>query len=272
MDLLGLSCSSAGSKDYLEAVWYEFFSSRERGKSLDVHFPWMHSEDGCTTFVELRESGVLCGGLVLREMEGGIAQNVKIKFGAVGLVCVLPQYRGRGYSRRLLDAVICHARDIGLKALTLWTSKPDVYGNVGFVLKDSCSFGWVERDNMVRIRRSEASTRKVPTDRPLPPFATGMTQWIHLGDTVTVLEDSEGPILAEWSGCPERIAILLRDEMPEKWRINSWEGDPLLDGLVQLGFRINVVPTQLQMWLPLEHVLTPDMLSRAIRISVLERI
>ncbi len=263
--------SRSGSKEFLELVWDEFFLSKHRGISLEVHFPWMFQVPCPGTFMEIYQSGRLLGGLVLKSHSSSNPLG-SLQIGAIGLVCIHPNERGRGLSQILLRETIDHAADRGFAALTLWTGKPNVYEKVGFQLEDSALYGWVTAPcTDFRPAPSFSRLHALPTIG-VPPFAQTVEKSCGDACSFTVVRDTIGPIVAEWSGASRPVADLMDQVLPQHWRLNAWEGDGLLDELSAAGFQLQLKPSHLQMWLPLTGSLTSADLARDVRFSVLDRV
>lgn len=77
----------------------------------------------------------LCFGAYLGGQQVGFARVVSdfATFGNLVDVFVLPEYRGRGYSKRLMEAVLAHPQLQGLRRMTLATGDAHgLYAQFGF--------------------------------------------------------------------------------------------------------------------------------------------
>ncbi len=210
-------------------IWSEFFACRRRGVSLAVHSPWLDSGTGILTF-----SGhwydVLAGCLILKPYHFQREQTV----GMIGYVCVRPEYRGRGISHALLDAVRVHAEMNGMAGLVLWTKSPGIYAGHGFVhddrdiLQQFAPFSVCGEGNQSRpLSRAEWG------ERGLPAFAQAALTVQDGRASVIFLRTAQGLTLAEWSGADQDVISLLAGSCKKPWWINAITEDNLTHALVE---------------------------------------
>ncbi len=272
--MTGVSIEAKNPKQLLELMWDVFFQSKHRGISLQTHFPWLEKVTDHVWYVTLRDDLNVVGGLCVKEA-GEVSAQGKYKFASIGLVCIAPEFRGRGYAKTILQAAIEEAKKRNYDALTLWTSKHDVYAPQGFKLDDDGLFGTIDLSACVKSESSSVEIpfrQSYPDQLGLPPFAkSGFTMTYEDAQTIFI-EDNSGIILAEWSGGLENLVELLI-AMPEKrWRINAHQGDKLLEKLTERRAMLNLMPANLQMWLPLKPELAQLEWIKLYRFSVLDRI
>lgn len=241
---VAISVTTEAPQGYKDLVWDTFFKSRNRGISLETHFP-LFANVGAF-FVTIARHGDIVAGLTVkpvRRAAGGIA-------GLVGLVCVHLDERGLGLSTLALRTAIAHAEWLAMDDLILWTGKPGVYERLGFEVCDTASSGFVVA-KAPTIGDPITATRADWPDgqewRGLPPFATEAVRWESEGAAMIVLESATGPILAEWTGADDDVLRLIDKVMPDKWRINSLESDGLPAALEKSRWSVKLQPSGLQM-------------------------
>ena len=253
--------------DFVSLCWKVFFTSRGRGVSMNTHFPWL-AIPGEACHVIMTFGADVVAGCTLRWIRD--AKNGRAG-GAIGLVCVDENHRGKGYSTQVLERAIAHARKLGLADVVLWTSKPGIYERFGFKSADNAVYGHVSAHPQLP---SGTTPIRVPWPdvaeaRGLPPFAMQAWRW-HLGDTsAIVILDAQGAILAEWSGEEEAVVNLLEQAMPATWRINALQGDALLATLNRRGYATALQPSNLRMILRLD---SDSSLETDYQLRVLDRI
>jgi GNAT superfamily N-acetyltransferase len=254
--------------EFKALVWDVFFKSRDRGISLDAHFPWLESSD--SWYVVIKFNLKVVGGLVVKKI------NLKIKndaAGIVGLVCVDEKYRCRGYLKLMLDLAITEAKNRKYNYLILWTEKSKLYRKFGFEINDDSFYGWAEKDIFLSNKNLKIYCSDWPAnnnERGIPPFANKCTQYSTDVANITVISDSLGPILAEWSGGNFNVLDIIRNILPKKYRLNIFASDSLHYSLIENGWTLSLVPSQLQMVLKLFPSASPY--AAAYKLRVLDRI
>lgn len=254
-------------QEFKELAWDVFFRSRHRGRFLEFHFPFFHSETAY--YITLTVRGLIVAGLVVLPVARPEMNRIA---GLVGLVCVHPAHRGMGYARALLQAAIKLGHELRMDDLILWTSKPDVYRKVGFETGDDSILGSVnaralpEEKNIGAIR---AEWPGVDERRGLPPFAIDAHKITRASASIIVLHDGAGCILAEWQGADEEVCNLINCFMPGTWRINARRGDALLKMLEQERWVLDLQPVNLQMVM---HLRARTMAGDPYQLRILDRI
>jgi N-acetylglutamate synthase-like GNAT family acetyltransferase len=267
--------SAARVAEFERVVWEVFFQSKNRGISLLRHFPWISNRDESAYYMVAELAGQVVGGLAVREWVGGSIHSHKVKTGLIGLVCIAPIFRGRGIASTLVDATLKQAADDGFDALTLWTGKPDLYRQHGFVEADNWTYGWAR---LTHIRQSKAllmncSAKLVERpSAPIPPFALSTHELIGAQSSVFLVKDAAGCIVTGYTGDVKEAASLMRAILPENWRVNLEKGNILRDELKDLGYCLDVRPVNLQMWFCINSNYSVAQLVEKLRIPVLDRI
>lgn len=267
-----ITLSSSGSPALKALFWEVFFRSRQRGVSLERHFPWLSSASPSVTFAEARIGGMTVGGLVLRELCSTL-EGKTVRVGMIGLVCVAPPYRGRGVANRLMAAAIAHAGEQGLDGLTLWTSKHAVYEKQGFATLDRWMYGCVCDASGAGEQAFHPGSELLPDDTlPLPPFARAVYRHAGQEASIVVLADEHGAIVTAYEGQAAAAAQAMVRLLPPCWRLNVLAQDPLVAELAMLGKTVAVAPSQLQMWRTLNDALPVTAVAQQLAIAVIDRI
>jgi GNAT superfamily N-acetyltransferase len=269
-----IEISAKRNSAFEKIAWNIFFESKQRGVSFDRHFPWIFSGLNNAWYLIAKSEGDVIGGLVIKEKICSL-DNKAFKLGLIGLVCVTTEFRGRGIAAKLIQEANAFVKAKKLDALTLWTSKPEVYEKHGFVGRDPWLYGSVNRTDTI-INRSEPfeirNNHRQRLDIALPPFALSISEYFDDQSTALVVQNSIGCILMEYSGKASKVAAMLATQMPPSWRINVTNNDPLIEQLLHLGLNIAVQPSNLQMWFCLNKNYTVDTIAKLLIVPPLERI
>lgn len=264
--------SDSGSPTLKALFWEVFFQSRQRGISLERHFPWLSSASPSVTFAEAHMDGMTVGGLVLRELRCTFEEH-PLRVGMIGLVCVEPRYRGRGVANHLMAAAIAHAAGQGMDCLTLWTSKHAVYEKQGFATLDRWMYGWVRDADDANAQLFQPGSELSPDHTlPLPPFARAVYRHTGQAASIVVLADEQGAIVTAYEGSPVAAARAMVGLLPPCWRLNVLAQDPLVAELALLGKHLDLAPSRLQMWCALNDALPVTAVAQQLAIAVIDRI
>lgn len=272
--MIKIKKTSNRNPDFEKIAWDVFFQSKNRGISLERHFPWILESQYSGFYVLAENEGEIVGGLVVKKWQGYLG-NRRIKVGLIGLVCVKPDSRGKGISDNLLEVALKQAKDDGVDALTLWTNFPSLYSRYGFFEGDAWSYGWVHNKyDISNNRKYERKKIKILEleGAPVPPFAESVHQLIGLGFSIFLVKDVTGWIVAGYSGNVRDAAQSMVENLSNKWRLNILKNDPLYNELNKLGCEIDVNPVNLQMWYCVDSKLIISDLVENLHIPVLDRI
>ena len=236
-------------------IWDVFFASRQRGISLDYHFPWLLDEERIACVTLSREfNGVLetQAALVIKKQHIEIVGTV----GLIGLVCVDVKHRGRGLSTRLIRAAEEYAKRASLNALLLWTTKPDVYEKVGFTIDSIDLYGTARKATAsLHIGAGDISLANIRVEKRnnggVPAFANEVIEFSTGSASVTACKTNQGLSLAEWHGDPQEIVALINNCFPNVWQINAAEYSPLIPALQGNGYSLDLRPGATRMVLGL---------------------
>lgn len=266
--------TSSRDIDFEKLVWEVFFQSKKRGISIDRHFPWMLDSREVGFYILAEKEEEIVGGLVVKVRYESI-NGREMKIGLIGLVCVKSDLRGQGISKKIIEAALEQAEIDNYDALTLWTNYPALYKPYGFLSADGWSYGRVFRDNyssgIDKNLLDDINIIKME-ELALPPFAQSVCKLNGASSSIYLLMDEAGYIVAEYQGSVKEAALLMVEKLPESWRLNVFQGDPLLDELKTLGCQIEVNPVNLQMWYVVDKDLKTSDIVNGVRVSVLQRI
>lgn len=241
---------SSGVPESARALFWEvFFASRGRGIDLATHFPWLACDESvfCIEFINPEAENETLAALVVRSLDNGSGNAI----GLVGLVCVAEQWRGKGLASRLMARAVEFAESENLAALVLWTQKPEVYVNQGFVTDQEDRFGSVEcaLEQPVKLAYTthdwpDSASRST---RGLPPFAVSGQVISSEKARLVVLASHNGLTVAEWDGDSKDVVELMMACLPARWSLNSAQDDPLIAELEKSGLALNLQPAAVRM-------------------------
>ena len=270
-----ISISRTASVNLKKIFWDIFFRLKNRGVSLERHFPWLKGTSTEAIFFEATKLSVSVGGLVLREIRYLIDKK-ELKIGLIGLVCVVPESRGIGVAGELLKEAIAYAKKHGFDFLTLWTNQHKIYLPHGFYLMDTWCFGWVDASSKQKNAKADLSFQShifvENRTLPLPPFADSIYEYSVGNISFTLLNDKDGVVVVWYEGEGTEVAHKMIEIFPARWRLNVVKDDPLIHALASCGANVHVCPVNLQMWLNLEHSDPSGNQVSRIKMSVLDRI
>jgi GNAT superfamily N-acetyltransferase len=234
------------SEDARALIWDVFFTSRERGVSLEYHFPWLSDKEQVTC---LAIKGSLCGKEVVQAALVIKKYDVEAfgRVGLVGLVCVHEKCRGRGLSTLLIKHAIEKGRRDSLQALVLWTTKPDVYYRNGFSVDMVDYFGSVRKNTIdASINKTQVGNRyiyeKSRNDGGVPAFANEVVEFFTEQASITICNAKQTPSLVGWSGDTKKTVELIDQVLPSFWHINAAKDSPLIAALGECGYLLELSP------------------------------
>lgn len=237
-------------------IWNIFFESRNRGVSLEAHFPWINNlaDLYCISVDQYRSekmpSTIAC--LVLKVVHG-LQNKHHNKIGLIGLVCVAEAYRGRGLSTLLLTESIKLASHINLDGLVLWTQKPGVYTKHSFTIDKEDTFKIIEKSasnqpsSVKYITQSWSDLTSADNTIGLPPFAISGIKIVSAAASAIILETQTIPTVTGWNGLPADVADLLVAAIPQRWGMNLNEQDNLNTELVKRDCAIQIAGNTFRM-------------------------
>ncbi|WP_215406321.1 GNAT family N-acetyltransferase [Janthinobacterium sp. JC611] len=267
-----ITLSTVASEALKALFWDVFFHSKNRGVTLQRHFPWLSAASDGVVFAEARIGTVTVGGLVLREKQHQLGERT-LRIAMIGLVCVAQGERGKGIANSMLETIIAHAREQQFDYLTLWTSQYAVYEKHGFQVADRWMYGWVRGAEGNEQQPFEPDGSLVPdTSLPLPPFARAVYCYRDPVCSMVVLEDAHGAIVTAYEGLPAAAAAAMVRHLPACWRLNVLAQDAILHALQLHGKTLELAPVRLQMWLPLRDDLPVEQVLGHVTFAVLDRI
>ena len=244
---------------FLDLAWARFFADRGRGVSIAAHLPWLATTEardhGWLALAGDSAAGMLCvrfGTIPI----GGAA----VRIAGIGLVCTATAAEGRGIASALVAAAIAAARSAGADCVLLWTGKPDFYARFGFVGADTAVFGRMERAGIgeeappashALAESRLASGGLFSGPRGVPPFATGIAVYSAGTAACAAIAAAATPALVASTGPPAAVARLLGGLGIAALNINDCGDGALGHALRMAGWRGDLHPVNLAMWLPL---------------------
>lgn len=227
-------------------IWDVFFASRQRGISLEYHFPWLLDEERMTCITIGSDSNG-----VLKTQAALVIRNQYIEpiglVGLVGLVCVDVKHRGQGLSTHLVRLAIDYAKRTSLKALVLWTTKPAVYEKTGFTIDSIDLYGTVRKTAAILTTNTAKSAQasihiEKRNNGGVPAFADEVIEFSTGSASVTACKTRQGLSLVDWSGDQQEILSLIDRVFPDQWQINAQQASPLVPALQRHGYALDLRP------------------------------
>lgn len=270
-----ITISETPSVGLKKLFWDIFLKSKNRGISLERHFPWLENSSGDVTFFEVKISSITVAGLVLRQRKYQLDEK-EIKIGMVGLVCVASANRGAGIATELLTKTIDYSNNNDYDYLTLWTNQHHIYSKHKFYIADPWQYGWVQTDSCVKRLACDNFFKNISVSEikslPLPPFATAVFKYSLGGVSFILLKDKDGDIVIEYKGNVVDLGLFMIQALPVHWRLNAVKNDPLISVLLDYGAGVKLSAVNIQMWLDLKNTGQQDLIINKITIPVLDRI
>lgn len=256
----GGNAVSIDTLDYLpleakKLIWKTFFGSRNRGVCLEHHFPWINDtgELACVSaYDKIAPEPEICATLVVKNFQSQISGPI----GILGLVCVGEFYRGKQISTQILETAIEYAKCQAIRALTLWTSKPQVYEKVGFLVDEVDLFGPVSLR-----KKSPTTNRKRDHDalefcissnnRGVPAFAKEALIFQTNAASVFAYRTEAGYTVTHVEGDHRKALAILERALPDTWHLNAVQGSSIIQMLVAHGYALELQPASVRMTLNL---------------------
>jgi len=259
------------SSGLAQLFWKIFFTDKERGVNINRHFPWMNDPSSRHWSVSLKEKNSFIGGLIVKEFQF-TKREISLTVGAVGLVCISPDFRGRGCAKKMLDLVIDEANKRRYDALTLWTSQWAVYRQSGFVLCDEATLSSVK---MYPINKKHVHIEEIdfPNEIGLPTFAmSGQLLTYKEAQLLVIKTGHQEDIVVSWSGKVSDTITIIEHKLSPFWKLNGRENDVLIEELRSRGASVDVCLVNLQMFKILNSQYDLRVLTDVAQFGVLDRI
>lgn len=258
---------NATSQAFLNIAWDIFFNKKNRGISLERHFPWLFDKTLNYTAIEMKLHDEVVGGLVVVEK---IINNLKI--GLVGLVCIREKFRGNGLLEKLmttLDKVSCEEK---FSMLVLWTSQHWLYKPYGFNVDDDSIIAKMQlkKDYPDCIDISKTFNTTDEYDIPLPPFADKLLKYKDKNVEFIYCEKGNEKYLLDYTGSTDMVIKTFFANISQNFTLNSFDGKLKELASVDSYAHIDITKQQIQMVKILNK--TEEESLKDIRFAVYERI
>jgi len=211
------------------------------------HFPWLNDSQDVACLVINTDSNLeveTLATLVIKKVYFDTFGLV----GQIGLVCVKEKFRGYGFSALLMNLAYEYGKRFSLKALVLWTSKPEVYEKAGYVVDGVDYFGSVKNVFPGQTNSSKCNLfAQNCNELGVPAFATEVVKYSAGSGSITVCNSSRGPTLVDYSGDEESVIEIIKNTLPESWYLNSNENSYFVDLLKKSYFELDLKPSSVRM-------------------------
>lgn len=210
---------NAASQEFLHIAWDIFFYKKNRGISLERHFPWLFDKTLNYTTLEIKSNDKIVGGLVVVEKT---IHNVKV--GLVGLVCISEDFRGKGLLKKLMTALdkICCEDEFSM--LVLWTSQHSLYKPYGFNVEDDSIIARMhlkkDHSDCLDIPKTFNSVDK--SDVPLPPFADNLLKYKDKNVEIIYCEKGNEKYLLDYTGSMDVVIKTFFANISQAFTLNSF--------------------------------------------------
>jgi GNAT superfamily N-acetyltransferase len=244
-------------------LWDVFFTSKKRGVSLSVHFPWIDNDENvfCIGFYTAEPvDKKIIATLVIKIID--VPANKHI--GLIGFVCVAEEWRGLGLGARLISEAVKFGENNNLDAMALWTKSPRIYTSHGFISDKQEMFGSVKKKSANRCdimfsTEPWPDAASIKSQQGLPPFAS-QAKLIKTELASAVVLETQGDrfTVAKWQGKDEDVADLLEASLPDNWSFNVSESDGIVRELLKRNFEVSLEPAAVRMAKNLKNSPMPD--------------
>lgn len=255
-----LVTSLTPSHRFLSLAWDVFFAKKSRGVSLERHFPFLYDLQSDNLFFELYDDAQFVGGVAVVFDTCHISN---VRFAKIGLVCISPFFRGRGYFKKLFHQCIIEVESQGVDSIVLWTGQHELYSQFGFQLSDPYLFG--EINSPAGSDSFNIITKYGESHLPVPTFSTSCCSYIYRESIVYASDFSKGITILDWKGNDLEIEMIFRSLAKHGCNLNILRNDSLVTLLEEKGYQMNLKSSRLQMQLNTKLLPT-------LEIKVLDRI
>lgn len=145
----------------------EFIFTKGRQLSLGVRFPHIFNLTNLDNIYLVKIKNSISSVIAVRQFEW-ITQG-QVWLGAmIGMVFTRPEYRGQGLASLVMKSIQARLSEIGIDFAVLWTTIPEFYQRLGWILEDKGVLGKMAQPNT-----------SLSNDFVIPkPLDTHTIQWI----------------------------------------------------------------------------------------------
>lgn len=236
------------SKEFEEIVWNEFFVKRNRGVSLQYHYPFLYNENKNYVNISIKISGVTVGGLILQ-----FKHIDNIFYGSIGLVCIKDEYRGLGLFNMLFVYTLAYAKKKFIHKLFLWTSKHSLYEKFGFHKKIQ-EYLYIEptRSATMSFENYETCFAEL-NETNKPPFVKEFIRVQYGNHTVYLFQDANGFSLYKYKGQVENVLDIIKPFSSKSLRILLSKDDELFQLILKEVTNSKLIEDDTEMWCTVDN-------------------
>lgn len=252
--------SEQPSRAYTSLIWKVFFEERNRGVSINKHFPWIKNESH-NFYYEVYQGSQFIGGITVKNL--AITKSKKVAL--LGLVVVRPDYRGKGFFDYLIKHVISDLETSKFVSIFLWSSQHYLYEKHGFEICDDYLFGTIKRHSNNAIEYEKRDIILDYPTLPIPTFSHELLRCRYKSAVILYSDFSGFNSILHFEGADCDVRVLIHSLAKNKCFINVKCNDSILECLREYNYSLNLERSKLQMQRPISEKLN-------INIDVLDRI
>lgn len=236
------------SKEFETIAWNEFFVKRNRGISLQYHYPFLYNENKKYVNILIKISGVTVGGLILQ------FQHIdNIIYGSIGLVCIKDEYRGLGLFNRLFVYTLAYAKKNCIHKLILWTSKHSLYEKFGFHKKMQ-EYLYIEPTYSATMSFENYETCFTELNEiNKPPFVKEFIRVQRGNHTVYLFQDANGLSVYKYKGKVANVLDIIKAFSSKPLRVLLPKDDELFQLILKEVTRSKLIEDDTEMWCTVDN-------------------
>jgi GNAT superfamily N-acetyltransferase len=252
---------------FRKLIWQTFFTSKNRGTTLETHSPWLFKGEGFFAICALTETGDISGGAILKALDC----DGESSCGLLGYVCVQDKYRNLGIASQIVTEAISIAKQAGYTGITLWTQSPEVYSRHGFVYNASEFLGRYIGTRKHSPTRAPLDYEVISCDLSqtgMPAFASAIERYVTSTLKITIASTNRGPSVIEFNGSPSELFDFCNAVFSNGWWLNGYIDDPAVRWLSKNADQ----PVETVASCRYDLELTGNSPNKSLRIAILDRI
>lgn len=253
-------CSDQPSRAYTSLIWKVFFEEKNRGVSIDKHFPWIKNESD-NIYYEAYQESQLVGGITVKSL--AVTRSKKVAL--LGLVVVRQECRGKGIFDYLIRHVISDLETSKFVSIFLWSSQHYLYEKHGFETCDDYLFGTIKRPINNAIEYDKRDFFLDSSTLPIPTFSHELLRNRYKSAVILYSDFSGYNSILHFEGADCDVRVLIHSLAENKCFINVKCNDSILACLRDYKFSLDLESSNLQMQRPISEKIN-------INIDVLDRI